>query len=93
MSVYLSENRIEVRPFDEWMVETLVEAEIDTGQNCAGCGARCMKTVTATSGEAFECLDCDWLVIVDRRHYRPLCKACFATFGQPRSTAEGIFGL
>jgi hypothetical protein len=88
--VYTSENRIEIKRFDEEILDTLVEGDIDFPWICV-CGKRCAKTETF-NGETFEALDCDWLVVIDRKHWRPICRDCFATF-ETRSTAEGLFRL
>lgn len=93
MMIYNSENKIVFRKFDEDMLETLVEGDVEVGFVCAACNRRnCVRPYTF-EGKEHEGLDCDWLIVVDRTHYRPICRECFATFGKPRSTAEGLFGL
>lgn len=75
------------------MLDHLVESNIEIGFVCVACNRRNCVSVVVHEGKEHEYLDCDWLMIIDSTHHRPICRECFATFGKPRSTAEGLFRL
>jgi hypothetical protein len=88
----LYENRVTVCEFDERMLEILVEGDIEVGWACAGCGKSVAK-MCEFQGELVKNLDCPAILIVDGKHYRPICQDCYASFQAPRSTASRLFGL
>jgi hypothetical protein len=93
MSTALYENRITFREFDEDMLETLVEGDIEVGYVCGACNRRNCVEMQTWNGKEFEGLKCARLMIVDGKHYRPICDECLASFETPPSTAAKLFRL
>jgi hypothetical protein len=90
----LYENRIAFRAFDEDTVEILVEQDVDVGYVCAACQRRnCVEMQRWADGVEREGLKCARLMVVDGKHWRPVCEECVASFEAPRSTAAKLFGL
>jgi hypothetical protein len=94
MRTGLYENSIQFRYFDEDLLDTLIELEPDIGFVCGACNRRnCFEVQKWPDGVEREGLKCTWLMVVDGKHWRPVCDECLASFGTPPSTAAKLFGL
>jgi len=93
MRTGLYENRIAFCEFDEHALDTLIEGDIEVGFVCGSCQRRnCVEMQKWADGEV-EGLKCKWLMIVDGKHWRPVCDEWLGLVGTPPSTAAKLFRL
>jgi hypothetical protein len=93
MRMSLCENSIQFRRFDEELLETLVDMDAPfIGYECVACRKRNCVEMQKFEGKEFEGLKCTWLVLIDGKHWKPICDECVASFTPP-STASKLFGL
>ena len=86
-------NSINFRRFDEDLLETLFDMDAPfIGYECVACRRRNCVRMHTFEGKEIESLHCEWLVLFDGKHWKPICDECVASFTPP-STVSKLFRL